>query len=280
MTFPHFFFSGSIPLTRSGTQWENNIVGIPCCITDARASKATLACNGFSLAQNESWLSSDVDSRMGDYYEHVAEIALKESGASFSVAYCHARRSTNDETRTKPSGAGFAAYAHTDQSSESWSALLPELIGEWESRGPPGLKRSFAERAAQSSRYSIVSAWKYLGPAPCCRSSHLAVLDHSSVERSDIIPFSIVGDGCYGGNYRLKQSESSQSRHRWFYYPRMTPSETLLFTVFDSNHPSKEELFKNTPVATVFHAAFEDSTAPENEPPRESIDVRILLVWD
>ena len=38
--------------------------------------------------------------------------------------------------------------------------------------------------------------------------------------------------------------------------------------------------FKGAPSVTVLHTAFADPTADPDEPPRESIDVRVLLSWD
>ena len=62
----------------------------------------------------------------------------------------------------------------------------------------------------------------------------------------------------------------------------MMRDEMLCFTVFDSNPPAgtSDSLFKHVPVASVFHGAFKDPTAPKGEPQRESVDVRVLLIWD
>ena len=56
-----------------------------------------------------------------------------------------------------------------------------------------------------------------------------------------------------------------------FYYPRMVPDEALLFKVFDSE--------KDVP-RFVFHTAFDDPTAPVDAPPRKSIEVRTIALWD
>ncbi|KAH8095657.1 hypothetical protein JL720_2975 [Aureococcus anophagefferens] len=57
----------------------------------------------------------------------------------------------------------------------------------------------------------------------------------------------------------------------------MTRDELLLFVVCDSAHPARATTFKHTPSVSVLHTAFADPTAPEGEPLRESIDVRVLL---
>ena len=136
-----------------------------------------------------------------------------------------------------------------------------------------------AAACRDASRYAVLSAWRYLGPAPACRASHLAVLDHATVAAGDLLPFSIVADGAFGGNYRLRGGGRGSDRHRFFYYPAMTRAEVLLFSVFDSDHPAQASRFQHTPHATVLHTAFDDPRGAD-EPRRESIDVRLLLAWD
>ena len=130
-------------------------------------------------------------------------------------------------------------------------------------------------------RCAVVSAWRYVGPAARCRSSHLAVLDHSTCDHArDLLPFSIVANGTFGGNFRLRHDARAARDHKFYYYPEMTPDELLLFTVCDSAHPARATTFKGAPSVTVLHTAFADPTADPDEPPRESVDVRVLLSWD
>ena len=113
------------------------------------------------------------------------------------------------------------------------------------------------------------------------QASHLAILDHTSLRREDVLPFEIIQDGCVGGNYRLLDSAESARRHRWLYYPSMNPDELLLFTAYDSAHPAADKLFaQQNMTASCLHAGFVDPTAPADEAARVSIDVRLLIVWD
>lgn len=215
------------------------------------------------------------------YYSEIAPDILEATGATAAFAYCHAIRLPNPLEGAGRTKLGYAGYAHTDLSHNSWAARLPELVesGKWDTQGPPGLSYEAAKKAATSSRYAIVTAWRYLGPSDKCRASHLAVLDHRTVQKGDILPLALVANGCHGGNYRLS-NDSDASQHEWYYYPDMTPEELLVFTAFDSNHPAKDTTFATSPVSTCMHSAFQDPNPPENEPPRQSIDVRFLLIWD
>lgn len=218
-------------------------------------------------------VSDNDDTLTQMYYNEISEFVCKATRADAAFGYCHAMRGMSST---------YAGYAHADQSHKSWSARLPELVnsGMWASQGPPGISSSVAERAASSSRYGVVSAWRYLGPSDRCRASHLAVLDQGSIKEKDLMHLSLLANGCLGGNYRLASNTKAKERHAWYYYPEMTPEEILLFTAFDSDHPAKSTTFANSPIATCIHSGFNDPNPPENEPPRQSIDVRFLLIWD
>ena len=228
-----------------------------------------------STAANHPVISREV-------YSEIARSICEASGATAAFGYCHAMRVPDLAKSKGRTSSGYAGYAHSDQSHDSWCCRLPELVksGEWSAQGPPGIDIDVAERAASSSRYAVLAAWRYLGPSDKCRASHLAILDHNSVKSSDLVRLSLIANGCLGGNYRLSSNIDTVDRHQWYYYPGMTREEALLFTLYDSNHPAKETTFAETPIATCIHSAFQDPNPPENEPTRRSMDIRFLLVWD
>jgi hypothetical protein len=66
--------------------------------------------------------------------------------------------------------------------------------------------------------------------------------------------------------------------HKWFYFSKMAPDEVLLIKQWDS----AGELVSNGSKISTFalHSAFRDPTAPTGAPDRESIEVRLVLVFD
>lgn len=265
---------GSVPLAAGVSEsdaWVNELVPQRRAIADARDRPFSLDTHGFELAV----VGDAGEEERVAYYRRLEALAKERTGASSAWCYCAAYRCAGGAKKT----AGYAPYAHSDQSPESWSARLPGLVadGSWESSGPPGVAARAAAACAAGSRYAVLSAWRYLGPSAACAKSHLAVLDHSTVRAGDLLPFSIVADGTFGGNYRLRAGRGAG--HAFHYYPAMTRDEVLLFSVFDSDHPARCTTFKDTPNATVLHTAFDDPNGAD-EPARESIDVRILLAWD
>ena len=89
-----------------------------------------------------------------------------------------------------------------------------------------------------------------------------------------------------GRNYRVRHTEAAARRHAWWYWPDLQPSrELVLLIVYDSAHPEAvgaqgSAPFARLPATSVFHSAFADPSAPPDEPERESIDTRVILVWD
>lgn len=298
--------TGAFPLTPGTFQAQHGKVKLACegdaidaygvelvpttvHIADARAmpTPPSLASLGFELVCSQlprecppACLYSSVEggSAIAAYYACVEEAVKRATGADAAVAFCHAVRSPKPAADCKGAEAGYAAYAHTDQSRDSWSSRAKELVarGEFDAF-PPGVGRENACRVASARRYAVVSAWRKLNHSP----SHLAVLDHTSLQHDDAMPFSIIEQGYVGGNYRLRDSSEVAARHKWLYYPDMTPNEMLLFTAFDSDHPADTTLFApNKMSASCFHSAFVDPQAQPSDPARISIDVRCLVVWD
>ena len=246
---------------------------------------------------------------------HLREIeaaVARAMGASGARSFCHVVRTARP---TEQGSAPYAFQAHTDQAAGSWSGRLRELVssGEWDAQGPPGVPPAFARRCAKARRYAVITAWRYLGPADACRGSHLAMLDPYSIEADDVLDFPVVCGGNIAHNLRLRappcaEGESNDGvsagsavealakRHVWWHYPGMVPSkELLLLIAYDSLHPEavraaedhdgtgtgpRRAPYAPVPSTSTFHSAVVAAHAPAEEPERESIDTRVLVVWD
>ena len=100
----------------------------------------------------------------------------------------------------------------------------------------------------------------------------LAICDMATVAKEDIIaadawsqtetPRRLV-------SLRLVHSPNQ----RWYYFPRMTPQETLIFKQYDTRQEKSN-------MRTAFHGAIDDPTTPENAPLRKTIEVRLLALFD
>ncbi len=62
------------------------------------------------------------------------------------------------------------------------------------------------------------------------------------------------------------------NRQCWFYYPRMTSEEVLIFKQYDTRQAAAN-------LRSTFHTAFEDQSTRENAPSRRTIEARVLAVF-
>ena len=284
---------GRIPCDFDPGELGNEMIPVSCDVRDARVldPQPTLGTHGYQLSKCALTPLKPEDANAAGaalelHYREVAAAIKELLGASEAVSYCHCRRSATAEVQQSSAGGPFAGYAHTDQAADSWSGLLPKIVDDWAEQGPPHIPAAFAQRCAAARRYAVVTAWRYLGPAEACRSSHLAVLDPHSVATDDVLPFDIAAFGNVGRNYRLRHTDDAAQRHAWWYWSGLLPSrELVLLTIYDSSHPvavgaEGSAPFAGLPVTSIFHSAFSDPSASPEEPQRESIDTRVILLWD
>ena len=113
-----------------------------------------------------------------------------------------------------------------------------------------------AERLAER-RMVVLNTWRNTSDEPVGRCP-LAVADQRTIKS---------GDGCGGvvGRVGLVRREGQQ----FYYFPRLTREELLVFIGYDSD--AKEH-------APCVHSAFEDINAPAAAAPRQSIELRCVLV--
>lgn len=201
-------------------------------------------------------------------YEDVCRVVKLATGARVVKPYDHVRR---DAGIPKTSGSGPPAFlVHTDSADRSWQWRTDEILasGLWDELGPTNIDENFARQYMSGRRkWSIVNYWRHVGEEPILRTTPLAVLDDASVDwDQDVMLYPMTMHGCVAFNYVLRYSPL----HRWFYYPRMTHDEVLLFTAFAC--ASGEN-----PCRVLFHTAFDlDSPAGEKRLARKSLEVRCV----
>ena len=106
-------------------------------------------------------------------------------------------------------------------------------------------------------RMVVLNTWRNTSDEPVGRCP-LAVADQRTIKS---------GDGCCGvvGRVGLARREGQQ----FYHFPGLTREELLVFIGYDSD--AKEH-------APCVHSAFEDMNAPAGAPPRQSIELRCVLV--
>jgi hypothetical protein len=123
-------------------------------------------------------------------------------------------------------------------------------------------------------RLALINAWRpIIGPA---QDFPLALCDVRSVKVNDLVQTDIHHFGESDPNmprhsgqiYSLRHSLS----HKWYYFSDMQPDEVLLLRNWDSTAADKK-------IGYTPHTGFKNNLAPEDTRPRESIEIRTLVVY-
>ncbi|WP_343732721.1 CmcJ/NvfI family oxidoreductase [Duganella sp.] len=224
-------------------------------IHDARGTATSLAHEGYTLRRAATALDDfhHKENIVQRYYPEMAQLALAVSGASEALVFDHLVRKRQPGTpqafgRIAGQRPGAAGRVHCDFTAASAQRRLRIELGE---------------RAAQLQRYAILNLWRSIRHPVL--DAPLAMCDARSVAAGDLIASDIHYPDRTGEIYQLLHNPE----HAWSYFPAMTRDEVLIFKQFDSAAAACY-----TP-----HAAFEHPSASPDAPPRESIEIRCLLIY-
>lgn len=246
-------YTGSVPRTFFET--ERHTVRIH----DMRPLDGALSLDqeGFELRHHRTTVGDlyDDDAVSNIYYPEIDALLRSITGASHVVIFDATRRSDSGAGANNRDGLrGPATRVHVDYTERSGPQRVKDLLGEVEA----------ARLAASYTRIMQINVWRPIrGPV---ERSPLAVADASSIRAADLIATDQVFPDRVGEIYHLAYNPAQT----WYYAPRMTPEEVLLIKGWDSLDDGRARF---TP-----HGAFDLPDTPENAAPRESIEVRTLVV--
>ncbi|KAL6837240.1 hypothetical protein V8C40DRAFT_260264 [Trichoderma camerunense] len=116
-------------------------------------------------------------------------------------------------------------------------------------------------------RVRIINIWR-----PLFRNvtqSPLAFCDTRTLHESDLVPADRVSPEYAGEIYYVRPS----TKQRWYWLSEMTPDEIAVFVSFDSAHADVQD-----PINYCAHASFLNPQAPAEAPPRESLEIRLIVI--
>mmetsp|Transcript_28118 Transcript_28118/g.36843 ORF Transcript_28118/g.36843 Transcript_28118/m.36843 type:complete len:380 (+) Transcript_28118:138-1277(+) len=289
-----------------GAKWE--YVEIPIANGREEGERVTLDRNGFELISphNISELGLNfLDSKVVvDNYYTICEKLLKEvTGAKIVKAFDHNVRSAQRPGEQLINGGNTviqqpAGIVHNDFTCISAARRLQQLAMPPKANDvlrllEPILQQQDVDQALQGKRrYAFINVWRNIRQEPV-EITPLACCDAQSNCLDDLITFQIVYSDRIGENFFVKHS----SKHQWKYFPHMLMDEALLIKQWDSaggigrgNHKDfdptttmkdQNKHGKDKTMSTfAIHSAFLDQNSPKDAPPRESIEVRCVLMWD
>jgi hypothetical protein len=228
-------------------------------IADMRAVADTLSLDreGFELIESPTAVDDLYDDAAveGAYYEEIEALLRERLGASRVVIFDATRRADSESGAANPDGLrGPAARVHVDYTVKSGPQRTKDILGEEE----------FARLTAAGARIVQINVWRPIkGPV---ERSPLALADASSIAPDDLIATDQVFADRTGEIYHLAYAPGQ----RWYYAPRMTRDEVILIKGWDSLDDGRAHFAP--------HGAFPLPGTPTDAPPRESIEVRTLVV--
>jgi hypothetical protein len=209
--------------------------------------------NGFELHRRASVLRDfSAPEQIESLYYPEAQALLKQAtGAKRAVVFDHTLR---DGRVDRDAGVREPVkYIHNDQTFVSGPRRVRDHL-------PP----DEAEQLLKG-RVAIVNLWRPVGAT--VQASPLALCDSRSIALNDLVASDLVYPDKVGETYALVFNP----RHRWYYFPDMTPDEYLLLKIYDSAGDGIARLSA--------HTAFDDPTSPVHALPRRSIELRALLFF-
>jgi hypothetical protein len=186
------------------------------------------------------------------YYSEIEALIKAETGARRVVVFDHTLRTADDAFREAHKIREPVQRVHNDYT-------------EWS--GPQRVRDVLPDEADEllRRRFAIVQAWRAIRHP--IESFPLAIADATSLAPEDLV----ISERRYPNRVGQTYAITYNPAHRWYWFPRMTRDEAIVFKVYDS--------LKDGRARWTAHTAFDDPTSPVNARPRESIEIRTFAFF-
>ena len=232
------------------------IDGHEMTIADCRADPASIDAEGFALWPHVSQISDfrDPDEVAACHPAEIEALLLETTGADQVIVTSPGihRFSERSGLAGSTNNSMPARFAHIDTSGETAAGFAKASLPE----------------GRTMAHYAHYNVWRAYSGAP--QDVPLAVCDARTVTGDELMLadaiFDEPGDAPDWGfdSYLVAHDPG----HRWCWFPDMTPDEVIVFRTSDSRGAKP-----------VPHVAFDNPHAPENAPPRISIEMRAVAYW-
>ena len=242
-------------------------------IHDGRGRPWSLERNGFRLVEDAIDAELDLydDAAVTGRYYGMCEALVAEQcpGAAVVKAFDHNVRCEEGKASGRKLKGGSnvqapAGLVHGDYTAVSAPRRLARLA-EAPKTNDALNKPPLDGVDATGRRFAFVNVWR---PISEVRSPPLACCDAETVrDDRDLLTFKIYYEDRVGENYFARHHQA----HEWYYFPRMKRNEALLIQQWDSSDKAAAKF--------ALHSAFADPSSPPDAPARESIEVRLVVVY-
>ena len=192
--------------------------------------------------------------RKNVYDAEVQALIKLHSGASDVLVFDHTLRVSDENLQKAMDARPTVKGVHNDYTEASAPRRLREIVGDAEA------ERRFTKR------WAIIQVWRPIRGD--VMMDPLGICDGRSIPRKGFIRVERRYKDRTGEVYHIAHNPA----HEWFWFPRMTRNEALVFKVFDSD--------ERVPSRFTAHSAFDDPATPANAPSRESIETRCFAFFE
>lgn len=264
--------TGETPVFRQ-TKTATDIVSVsgarqPRMVTirNARPMAAGLSLDveGFAFAEQVSRVTDfNDDAQLASVYTpEIEKLVATVAGGREAVVFDHTRRSTDAAHREKFGSRDPVPAPHSDYDDSSARQRMRDKFGD-------------AADERLRGRFAIVNVWRSMsGPI---EQWPLTMCDARTIDEEFLI--STRREAPIRPEPSFEYARPSATRHaaydanhRWFYFPRMTQNEVLLFKNYDTRTDGTAQFS--------LHSAFEDPDTPADPAPRETIETRAFVFYD
>ena len=227
-------------------------------VQDARpiADELSLDREGFALVHHDSKVIDfhDDDEVRARYYPEVERLIKETTGAAKVVIFDHTRRVDSGEPDRKDGKRTPVRKVHNDYTERSGPQRVEDLL----TPGEAALWRQ--------GRFAVINLWRSIKGA--VEAAPLAIADAQSMGPGDFVAADLVYPDRTGEIYYVTENPAQ----RWYYFPKMAEDEVLLLKCYDSREDGVARF--------TAHTAFDDPETPLDAAPRESIEVRTLVLLE
>jgi len=188
----------------------------------------------------------------GIYYPEAEKLLLETTGARRVHIFDHTLRHGNEDDRKARLVREPVRRVHNDYTEWSGPQRVRDLL--------PDEAETLLQR-----RHGIVQIWRATNTP--IETDPLCIADARSLDFADMLVAERRYPDRIGQTYRIMHNP----KHEFFWFPRMTRDEAIVFKVFDSATDGRARW--------TAHTAFSNPLAPANAAPRESIELRALVFW-
>ena len=186
------------------------------------------------------------------YYPEVAALIAEHSGATHVEVFDHTIRAADQNIVEEQHVRKPVMGAHNDYTDASARRRLRDILPE-------------EADELLTRRFAIIQVWRPI-VAPV-EMDPLGICDGRTIPAQGFVKLQ--------RRYPYRTAETFHIAfhpdHKWFYFPTMTPSEAIVFKVFDSDASAGPRF--------TAHSAFVDPTSLPDARPRESIEMRALAFF-